>query len=318
MSDIDQSMDFLRQFAGDALSKAGQLAGRPTWLDVSNQNIGFSYTANKPSIEKPPKLSDILNDFDTQDVEVTLLNDAAERWIAKYLPNIGSAASMHPDAWVDGILSGREPFGLNKDAFDAAWHEGRDRAYRQAGTEKAQIDAMYSVRGFGLPSGAHITAMTAAEIRASDTIADIHRQQTIKDAEIKLELIKFAVQTATQLKTALMSMLASFFGNIVSLAKHEPGADKMRAKAQAYSAFISGLSNYYDVELGFEKLRLEAARTQSGVSEANAKIRADGAAKGIDSRNSAIGAIANGFAQAAGSAANAQSSLQAELFSGQL
>lgn len=57
----------------------------------------------------------------------------------------------------------------------------------------------------------------------------------------------------------------------------------------------------------FEKLRLGAARTQSGVSEANAKIRADGAAKGIDSRNNAIVSIANGFAQAAGAAANAQS-----------
>lgn len=308
MSDIDQSMDFLRQFAGDALSRAGQLAGRPTWLDVSNQNIGFSYTANKPSIEKPPKLADILNDFDTKDVQVELLNDAAEAWIAKYLPNLNDAGIGSPEEWADGILG----------SVNAAWHYGRDRAYRQAGTEKAQVNAMYSLRGFSLPSGAHTHAMIAAEIRASDTIADINRQQIMREVEIRVDLIKFAEQLGVQIKTAIMGMLASFFGSIVSLAKFEPGVDKMRAKAQAYSAFISGLSNYYDVELGFEKLRLEAARTKSGVSEANAKIKADGAAKGIDSRNSAIGNIANGFAQAAGSAANAQSSLQAELYSGQI
>lgn len=318
MSDIDQTMKFIQNFTDKAVTSSTAMANRLTMASGLNKEIKFSFDPNKPNMEKPPKIGDLLDDNEKQDVNVMLLNDAAEAWIQKYFPNIADCLSVQPEEWACGILSGRDAFGMNKAAFDASWHEGRDRAYRQAGTEKAQIDASYSLRGFGLAPGAHASAMVSAEIRASDAVADINRQQTIKDAEIKLELIKLAANTATQVKTSLMQMLSSFFGNIVSLAKHDPGADKMRARAQAYSAFMGGLSNYFNVELGFEKLRLDTAMAKTATEEANVKLNSELKFKGIDSRNAGFAQAANGFAQAAGSAANAASSLQAELYSGQI
>lgn len=318
MSNVDNSAGFLQDFAQQALQRAADASNRSSIWNLNTPGISFSHTVTKPGMEKPPSIGDLLNDYEKKDINVLLMNDAAEAWIKKYFPNIQSCLSYQPEDWACGILSGQRPFGLNKDAFNAVWHEGRDRAYKQADEERSQILADYSSRGFSLPPGAMIAALRHADLRAGQLIADVNRQQTIKDAEIKLELIKFAAETAATLKTALMNMLASFFGNIVQLAQHDPGADKMRAKAQAYSAFISGMSSYYNVELGFEELRLNAAKTKAEVNEANAKIKADSSLKGVDSRNHALGQAASGFAQAAGAAANAQSSLQAELFSGSI
>lgn len=318
MSDIDKTMRFIQSFSEQALRQSTAFGNRLTMATGTHGKINFKYNPSKPGMEKPPKIGDLLNDHEKQDVNVMLLNDAAENWIKKYLPNLSGCLDVEPDQWACGILSGRDEFGMNKEAFDAVWHEGRDRAYRQAQSEKQQINAAYSLRGFSLPPGALISATNNAEIRASEAIADINRQQIIKEAEIKLELIKLAAVTATQLKGSLMQMLASFFGNIVQLAKHDPGADKMRARAQAYSAFMSGLSNYFNVELGFEKLKLDAAIAKSSTEEANIKIDSELSFKGIDSRNAGFAQAARGFAEAAGAAANAQSSLQAELFNGQM
>lgn len=318
MSDIDRTLGFIKTFSDKALSNANSTVGRMAMATGGNREVGFSYDPSKPYMEKPPRLSDLLSDFETEDVNVELLNNAAEEWIAKYLPNMADCLSSQPEQWACGILDGTSEFGMNKEAFDAAWHTARDRAYRQASSDKAQIEAMYSLRGFSMPPGALISSMISADLAASDAVAEVNMQQAIKDAEIKLELIKLASSTVTQVKTSLMQMLSSFFGNIVSLSKHEPGAEKLRAKSQAYSTFISGLSNYFNVELGFEKLRLDAAKAQTGAEEINARMEAELTHKGIDSRNAGFAQAARGFADAAGAAANAASSLQAELFSGEV
>lgn len=316
MSNIDESAEFLQGFSTQALQRAVESANRTQVWDIQAPNVSFSHTVRQPALEKPASIGDLLDDYEKQDVNVIMLNGIAEDWIARYLPNLHGCLKDQPDEWVCGILSGEKPFGMNKSAFDAAWHEARDRAFRQASTERKETMADYASRGFSQPPGATLAALRSAEIRASDAIGDVNRQQAIKDAEIKVELVKLAVETATQLRTALMQLLASFFGNIVALANHDPGSDKMRAKAQAYSAFMGGLSSFYNVELGFEQLRLEAAKAKSSVQVDSAKVKADLTAKGVDSRNSALGQAANGFATAAGAAANAQGTLQAELFSG--
>lgn len=315
---IDKTTSFLSSFAEKATSDARNFANRVSTWHMPTVLADFNFDPQKPNLEKPPGIGDLLDEYEKQDINVLMLNDVAEQWINKWFPNIGSCMKYQPEEWACGILSGEKPFGLNREHFEAVWHDGRDRAYRQASSEAAQIQSEYSLRGFSMPTGAMIGAQRASEIRASEAIADINRQQTIKDAEIKLELIKFAADTAAKLKTGMMSMLASFFGDIVRLANHDPGADKMRAKAQAYSAFMSAMSNYYNVELNFENLRLRAAQIKAGVDVDNAKVRIDADAKGIDSKNQALGQAARGFTDAAGAAANAQSSLQAELYSGSI
>lgn len=309
-----ESAEFLQSFSQDALSRAANLSGRIGSFSPGPSNIDFNFTPSKPNISKPPAIGDLLGE-DTKGSSIEFLNRETEKWLDKYFPNLNSCMKYQPEEWACGILTGQKPFGLSREIFEAVWHEGRDRAYRAAGAEKAQIQAEYSLRGFSLPNGAMINAMRSAEIRASEAIAEVNRAQMVKDAEIKLDLVKFAASTAAQIKTSMMQALANFYQQWAAVLNRD--VDMARSKAQAYAALTSALSSYYNVEMGFEELRLKAAQSKSGAQEAKARIGAqEGQVKA--SQYSALAAAAKAFADAAGSAANAQGSLQAELYNGQL
>lgn len=311
---IDQSSDFLQQFATDALGRASTLSNRIGSFVPAIGQVRFTYDPKKPNISRPPAIGDLLGE-DTKNDSIQFLNAETEKWLDKYFPNMSSCLKYQPEEWACGILTGQKPFGLSREVFEAVWHEGRDRAYRAAGTEQAQIRAEYSMRGFSMPPGAMIAAQRNAEIRASEAIGEVNRVQMLRDAEIKLDLVKFAATTAAQLKTGMMQVLANFYNQWVAVMGRD--VDLARSKAQAYSALVSGLSSYYNVELGFEELRLKAAQGKAGAEEASAKLgMQEGEVRA--SQNQALARAASAFADTAGSAANAQGSLQAEVYSGQL
>lgn len=311
---IRDSSSYLQSFSRDALNRSASLANRIGSFVPGKQNIAFNYTPNKPNITRPPAVGDLL-DGDTTAASIEQINRESEKWLAKYFPNLESCMKYEPEEWACGILTGQKPFGLSREVFDAVWHEGRDRAYRTAGTQQAQIEANYSMRGFSMPPGTMLAALKSAELAATEAITAINREQTAKDAEIKMELVKFAATTAVQIKTGMVGLLANFYSQWAGILKLD--TDKARNKAQAYAAFTSGLSAYYNVELGFEELRLKAEQSRSGAQEAVAKLNMqEGEVRA--SQNTALAQAARGFADAAGAAANAQGSLQAELYSGQL
>lgn len=313
MANTDSSA-FLQTFSRDALNRASSLSGRIGSWSPGQKSVTFDYTPNKPIIDRPPSIGDLLGD-DTKASTIDFLNIETDKWLDKYFPNLNSCMKYQPEEWACGILTGQKPFGLSREVFETVWHEGRDRAYRAAGTEQAQIRSDYSLRGFTMPNGSMMAASRGAETRASDAIADINRAQTVRDAEIKLDLVKFAASTAAQLKTGMMQVLANFYGQWVDVISRD--ADIAKTKAQAYAALTSALSNYYNVELGFEELRLKAAMGKTGAQESTAKLgMSEGQVK--SSQYGALAQAVKAFADASGSAANAQGSLQAELYSGQL
>ena len=182
-----------------------------------------------------------------------------------------------------------------------------------AATEQAALRANFSERGFSTPPGALIGALNSSEIRASEAIADINRQQNIRNAEIKLDLLKFAEEQAIRLKLGIMGEVANFYGHWIELMNKD--VDTARAKAQAYAALSSALSSYYNVELGFEELRLRAAqgRLEADVQQSRADM-VEGEVRAA--QNSALAQAARAIGDISGAAANARSSLQADIFSG--
>jgi hypothetical protein len=309
---IESSQNFLQSYAEDAIGRAQALANRIGSFVPGSTTVDFNFTPVRPNIQAPPAIGDLLGS-DTSGASIAFLNGETEKWIQTYFPNLASAAAGQPEAWAEGILSGAEPFGLSRDVLEAAVHDGRDRAYRVADSEKEQIRAGYSLRGFATPPGAAVAAMNNAEIRASDAIAELNRAQMIRDGDIKVDLAKFAAGLSQQLKTGMLQVLANFYNQWVGVLNRD--TDLARSKAQAYSALTSALSNYYGVELGFEELRLKAAAGKADAQEATNKTKLqEGDVRA--NQNRALAQAADAFAKAASAAANAQSSLQAELYSG--
>lgn len=310
---IDNTVTFLQDFAQEATDRAKFLADRiPIAGFVVTQNASLDYDPNFPVLPPPPTFSDLFPGADSTDAEVQRLDAEVEKWMDKYFPEINACLRESPEQWLCKIISGSDPFGDSKEVVDLLWHEARDRAYRVSNSELRTIAATYSERGFTLPPGVSVRLGVEAEQRASQAVADVNRAETVRMLELKIELLKFAEEQAIKLKLGVMDALRAFYVAWVSLPDKD--IERARVKAQAQATLYGALSSYYNVQLGFEQLRLRAAEADVqailGIdrNRINAYVGSSSA--------SALATAASSFNTVAAGSANASSALFADITTG--
>lgn len=299
----------------DTASNAIQMAsltaariGAPTNPSLKEATLSFS--PRNISMRAPPKFSDLFDGVgDNTDGIIAGLNDKVDEWLAKYFPSINGSFQNLPEDWLVGVISGVKPFGIDSTIFDLVWHKARDRAYRTTASEQRTLMAAFSQRGFTLPPGALVDAISQSEQRSTDAILDVNRDEAIKDADIKNDILKHAVSIAAQLKTSILNTSAEFFRAYYSV--YGLDSEKARARAQAYSAFYGALSSYYGVETSMEQIRLQAAIGKVDANQAIDKHRISVFAE--SGAASAHAQASRGFSEIAASSANAAGSLVAEI-----
>ncbi|WP_231652739.1 hypothetical protein [Pseudomonas californiensis] len=251
----------------------------------------FSYTGNTPSLNyspgslsagEAPKFSDLFEGADNSNALIAELNTTVDSWLAKYFPSINGSFKNLSEDWCASVISGAKPFGTDSTVFELVWQKSRDRAYRTATSEQRQLEASLSSRGFSMPAGCLPDLITQSEQNATNAILDVSRDQAIKDADIKVDLLKQATNIAAQLKLGILTESANYFRAIYSV--HGTAIEKARIQAQLYNAYYGALSSYANVEVSIEELRLRAAREQADValSGEDLKLRAAQAGAGVN------------------------------------
>ena len=310
---IESSQSFLQSYAEDTLSRAQSMANRIGSFTPGSTKVNFNYDPSSPNIDDVPTIGELLPS-DTSASTVAFLNEQTDKWMDRYFPNLSSCSKYSAEEWACGVLTGDDPLNLNREAFEETWRMARDQAFKQSSSEKAQIRADFSAnRGFTIPQGAMMGAMINAEVRASNAIAEVNRAEAIRETQIKLDLVKYAVSVSAQLKMGMLQALASFYNQWVGVLDRD--TDLAAARARAYDSLTSALANQYRVELGWEELRYKAAAGKASAEEAtNRMMLQEGDVRA--SMNAAVASAADAFAKASSAAANAQSSFQAELYTG--
>jgi hypothetical protein len=270
----------------------------------------FSYDVTRPPIQPPPNFSDLFEVGDGATEEVSRLNNEAKEWLEQYFPAINGGLKTLPEDMLVGIISGVKPFGLDQTIFEVVWHRARDRAYRTQATETKSIAATFSGAGFALPPGAMLAAIVDSEARGSMAIAEVSREQAIKDADIKLDLLKFAEEQAIRLKLGVMQSMADFYRMWHSVPDRD--IERSRVRSQAMGTFYNALSSYYGVETSFARLDLEASKAKSDVSVESARLSLE-SSRLEQQGSSALGQVATAFGNIASGAASAASTLVAEV-----
>lgn len=265
----------------------------------------FNATLTKPNTGSPPRFTDIVKSGDSTVFSLASdLDELADEYMAKYFPAISSGLKTLPEEWLINVISGVKPFGIDSTIFDLVWQKARDRAASAKRSEQRSLEAGMSARGFSLPPGSLVDLSLKLNQRVSDELADVNREQAIKDAEIKHELLKFAEEQALKYKLGLMQAMADFYRVWATIPNTDIEYAKVRASAM--SDFYRALSSYYNVEIAFEELKLKAEQLRTGVIIANEenRVRAFDAAQkdmGLGSAAQAFGTVASGAASAAGS-----------------
>lgn len=292
---------FLQSQATTALRQAENNASRIYSLPprVKTRDPRFSVDLTKPNIGPPPTFGDLFQGGDSTDPTIQYLNEQSDVWIQKYFPSISGCLRNVPDDWLCGVISGVKPFGIDSTIFDLVWHNARDRAYRTRASETRTLEADFSARGFSIPPAALVDSITRAEQRASDAILDVNVQQAIKDADIKNQLLQFAVQQSITYKLGIMNSLVDFYRTWLTVPDKD--IERARIKAQAMSALYGALSSYYGVEISFEELRLRAAHLEADVDlgvDRNALARQGNFSSTANALGQAVSSFANIAAQA--------------------
>ncbi|UYZ85332.1 hypothetical protein MTZ49_07235 [Entomomonas sp. E2T0] len=309
---VDTVLQSNMKTVSEGISQARQTASRIRFSDylgnVSKHNLDYQF--NKPYIP-PPSLSldDLIPDGLDNDF-IKWLDTEAEKLIDKYFPLLKCCLRTLPEEWLCKVISGEDPYGNSEQMFRAVWNQARDNAYKTAQIEKNQIYAEFSSRGFTLPMGAMVAAIQQTEENASDTISAANKEIMINEINVKLDLLKFAVEQAINLKIALLKAMADFYKLFMDMPNYQTRIAE--AKANIYNAYYRALGSYYDNELGFERLKLTAATAQLDAGNTYEKLKIE-AYRPDPSFNPAVARAAESFAQIAAAASNANSILVAQM-----
>ena len=308
----EDTTEFLQTQAAQALVEAKNNAARIYSLPpkANLREPHFDVDLVKPVIGPPPQLSELFTDGVTTQATLDFLNAEADAWIAKYFPELNDCFKSQPEETLCAIINRTGDYGIDGSVFEQVWHQARDRAYRTANSETETIQATFSSRGFTLPAGAMVDLVTQAEQRATNVVLDVNRDQAMKDADIRVDLLKTALQLSVQLKLGIMSAMADFYRVWVTLPDKD--IERARIRAQAMSAFYAALSSYYNVEIAFQELTLRAAQTDAGIDVDVDRNRLTHESH-FGSTASALGTAVSAFANIAAQANVAGGSLTAEI-----
>lgn len=313
MAESEYSATTSRLFsnATTAMNNASMSAGR---IGTTNKpallNPSLDYSVGTKNFGQAPKFSDIFDGADSTDAHIAGLNDKVDQWLAKYFPSINAGLRNVPDDYLVGVISGVKPFGLDQSVFDLVWQQARDLVYRTVGTEQRTLEATFSGRGFSLPPGALVDLLAESERKGTDDIISVIREQAIKNADIKADILKHAVSIAAQLKMGILNTSAEFFKAYYSV--FNLGNETARIRAQAYQSYYNALGDYYNVEVNWEGLRLRAATEKAnvGLGVDRNKVAMWGGGDGVAGAHAQA---SRGFADVAAMANNAAGSLTTQI-----
>lgn len=310
MAEFEDVTSFLQSQSSRALNDAINTRNM-IWNQIPGQvkERRLSFNVSKPALGAAPKLSDIFGVGDSTNAEVMRLNAEADEWLSKFCPAISGDLKTLPEDMLLGIISGSKPYGQDRTVLEIVWHQARDRAYRATDSEVRTIETRFAGAGFSMPQGAMVAATTAAEQRAGQAIAEVNWQQAIKDADIKVDLLKFAEEQAIRLKLGLLSQMAEFYRMWYAVPDRD--LERARLRAQAQATFQSALANYHNVELAWEGMRLDVEKSKMDVGltyDRNKVALSNGS-----NTAGALGQATNALAQVAASNGAAASSLVAKV-----
>lgn len=304
-SEYGSTTQFLQDKLTVALNKVHETKGNMLQLAGNKPNVGlskFDVTISKPVVGLPPKFSDLI-ETDTARPEIVRLNDEADAYMEKYFPALSGGLLTLPEEWLINVISGLKPFGIDSTIFDMVWQKARDRAQKSRQSEQRSLEANMSARGFSLPNGALVELSDRLGQRVADELADVNRDQAIKDAEIKKDILLFAVEQALRYKLGLMQAMADLYKVWAIIPNND--VERMKARASTMTSFYNALGAYYNVEMAYEELKVKAEIARTNVEQSNAenKIKAyeAGTKNSLGDAAKAFGDIASGAASGAAS-----------------
>lgn len=191
---------------------------------------------------------------------ITDLSGQFANFFVTYFPNecdYLAAAQQRLCAMLAGEL------GIPAAVEEQIWTRDRSRVLGEVARANQEVVANFASLGYPVPPGAAIHQMQLQQVEAQNKIAQQSRDVAIKQAEIVIENIKFAVQQALEYRVKGISAAAEY---IKTLALGPEIAMKLATSAaDAQAKLISAANTYYGSRIRLEELKFEVEKFNVGM-----------------------------------------------------
>lgn len=245
----------------------GTVPGQPA-IDTN-----FEYPTLSVTLPSPPSLLSINTvNFSGITMPTAPSSDipeltAVEPSIIVYTPNAPYTSSLLTElkTTLEDRLNGLNT-GLPPSAENALWDRARERGYRSVADGQAELDRMEAL-GWSLPTGVWLDARIKLQTEMQNTNEGINREIMIKQAELMLENISKATDSAVALESKLVDELNMIEQRRFESCKYmtQAGIDIYNAKVQAYTAYLEAYKTkvqIYEAEIRAQIALVEVYKTQ--------------------------------------------------------
>lgn len=222
-------------------------------------------------------------------------------FFATYFPNECTYLEQ-AEQWIcDTLTSGGT--GINAAVEAQIWERDRNRVLREASRVEDELLVGWSSKGYPLPPGALVYAAYRVNADAQDKISQFSRDVAIKQAEIEIENVRFAVQQAISLRVSAVQAASAYIAALAKAA--DLGVQFSQQSANAQSELINAATNYYRARVAVEEIKYNVKAKNADLRLATQKADVEAALQRVSNVSGAASQAARAAGDVAAAALNA-------------
>lgn len=274
---------------------------------------GFAATGLPPVVYniqavEPPvaEVEDATLTYESQrDEIIQLLTDQMAEFFVLYYPLTTDAFDPAVNWLVNTITVGGT--GINPAVEAQIWQRDRDRVVVDGQRVEAQVMVDAASRGFRFPPGVAAARLQQARFEQLMKTQEQSRAVAIKQADIEVENLRFAVNLAIESRLRALSAAAEYLRALMSGADNAARVASLNADVRA--RMIAATADLYRARLSRDEIamRVPLANATNGLQASG--INVDGFYKGVDARVRAAAAAADSYGSSAAAALSSLNSV---------
>lgn len=228
---------------------------------ASMQAVPYSFTprAIEPIVNIPAQAegASLAKFYELSTAVIAQLSSEYTRWIDTYMPDECGYLEKAQQWICDTLTNGGT--GINPVVERQIWDRERSRTLRELERNENETVNTWAGRGYPLPPGMLTNQILVLRRDANDKIAQASRDAAIKNVEIEIENVRFAVKTANEFYATAIGAAGDF---IKSLAVGPTSAMQViPSVTDSQSKLIGASTDLFRARISFEELKMKATMT---------------------------------------------------------
>lgn len=310
-----QSEIFVNQIIANAIDTANTQTASASAAAraASTSSMGYAVMSPPPitytlsAIE--PAVPDVENSTLTYEAQrdqlIGLMTGQLANFYTQYYPLAADAFDEATNWLVNTITSGGT--GINPAIEAQIWQRDRDRVTSEGLRAEAQTLSEFTGRGFSLPPGAAAARLQAIKAEQLGSLQAQSRDVAIKQAEIEVESLRFAVEQAIKSRMQAMSAATDYIRALMSAP--DAAAQVAALNSDAKARMMGATSDLYRARLSRDEIAMKIPLANSDINVKSQVVNVDGFYRGVDARVAAAGHAAEVYGKAAQAALSSLSAI---------